>query len=88
MAYGTRPICSGSGKPAREGTSVKGSLHRTFGLCAECGRVGVLRKDMNFGLFGGMVMRLHSPRGDNTRSHDKTMEIVYLMNGGELPAER
>jgi hypothetical protein len=78
MAYSNRPMCPGSKTIATKVIKAPGlNPDRLLGVCSYCGRVGALAA-------GGWT-RIHSPRGDNTRSHDKTMEVIYLMHGGKLP---
>ena len=48
---------------------------RVLALCGTCRRITVPT--------GGGYARHHSVRGENTRSHDKTMETLYLMHGGK-----
>lgn len=49
---------------------------RRLGLCPSCERVLAETRS-------GKI-RTHSLRGENTRSHDSTMESIYLMFGGKL----
>lgn len=51
---------------------------RRLGLCPSCGRVLAETRS-------GKI-RTHSLRGKNTRSHDSTMETIYVMFGGRLTA--
>lgn len=67
MATRNRTMCAGAGQPALGPRDI--ALNRIAGVCPECGRIGVLRKDM--------TLRQHSVPGTNTASHDKTMFYAF-----------
>lgn len=61
--------CEGSGSAPAERRKYQGITGDWLGKCGECGAILKPKKDG--------TLRSHSERGRNTRSHDKTMEILW-----------